>query len=108
MQLLQDDGDRSFDALVRTAQRIDEALVLADADGTVVYANEAVGELLGYDVQELLGLRVNDFGRAEMQAFQGVAHQAVIDTGVEITVRDARVANAQGRQLAVDLTLTPY
>ncbi|MCW2820177.1 MAG: sensor histidine kinase [Marmoricola sp.] len=108
MQLLQDDGDRSFDALVRTAEGVEEALVLSDVSGTVLYANDAAGELLGHDGDNLVGLSVHDFGRQQMHSFQSVAHEAVVDNGVEITVRDARITNAQGRPLAVDLTMTPY
>ena len=73
-----------------------------------LFANGAVGDLLGYAVDALVGVSVHSFGREAMHQFQSVADRAVVDNGVEITVRDARIADQQGRQLAVDLTLTPF
>ncbi len=108
MQLLQDDGDWEYDALVRTVRDSDEAMVISDSAGEVLFANGAVGDLLGYAANALVGVSVHSFGREAMHQFQSVAHRAVVDNGVEITVRDARIADQQGRQLAVDLTLTPF
>ncbi len=108
MQLLQDDGDWSFEALVETARDSEDALTLCDATGSILYANAAVGELLGRPAGDLLGRNVQEFGREKMQDFEVVAIRAVVDNGIEVTVREARVEHASGRRVPVDLTLTPY
>ena len=58
---------RAFTLLHESEQRFrvfaDSAAygIVMHQDGEVVYANEAAGRELGYDVEEMIGLRVIDF-----------------------------------------------
>ncbi|MFC7081578.1 PAS domain-containing protein [Halorussus caseinilyticus] len=53
-----DFGDDFFEQMVAEA---DDAILTADADGTIVYANAAVEELLGYAPSEVRGRQFGEF-----------------------------------------------
>ncbi|SDT14862.1 PAS domain S-box-containing protein [Nocardioides scoriae] len=107
MLQLHSDEPWDFDVLTTSVEKSDDALVVTDADGTVVLANPAAGALLGLPAESLTGLSVDRFGRTAMHVFQRAAAQAVADTGVEVTVRGAEVRDLAGAVHHVDLTMTP-
>ncbi|WP_137286389.1 PAS domain S-box protein [Halorussus salinisoli] len=53
-----DFGDDFFEKMVASAN---DAVITADADGTIVYANEAVEDLLGYAPTEVRGRQFGEF-----------------------------------------------
>ena len=107
MEMLHDEGQWKYDALADMVLTSDEAIVLADPEGTVVLGNKAAGEIVGVPHESMPGHRVEDFGRESMHAFQKIAVAAVVDNNVEVTVRDAKLRHANGTSSTVDLTLSP-
>ncbi len=107
MDMLHDEEQWEFDALADLVLTSDEAIVLADAQGFVVLANKAAGEIVGVPHESMTGHKVEDFGRESMHAFQKIAVEAVVENGIEVTVRDARLRHTNGTSATVDLTLTP-
>ncbi len=107
MQQLHEQEQWDHDALVELITKSDEALVLTDRDGRVLLANGVAAQLVGLPAEAMTGLGVEHFGRETMRAFQRVAVQTVVDTGVEVTVRDAQLRHSEGETVPVDLTLTP-
>ena len=107
MQQLHEQEPWHYALLTDTVMRADEALVLVEGSGVVVLANEAAGELLAVDPGALVGRAVGDFARESMMTFQDAAIRAVLENGVDVTVRDCRVTDVQGRAHRVDLTLSP-
>ncbi len=59
----QDGGDPCMDEKFysRVVDTMAEGLVVADATGTLIYANEALCRLLGYAREELVGQPAKDF-----------------------------------------------
>jgi PAS domain S-box-containing protein len=107
MDMLHDEEQWDFDALADLVLTSDEAIVLADPQGVVVLANKPAGEIVGVPHETMVGHRVEDFGRESMHAFQKIAVEAVVENGIEVTVRDARLRHTNGTSATVDLTLTP-
>ncbi len=107
MEQLHDAEQWEYAALSDMVLKSDDALVLADAMGVVLLANEAASEILGVPAQALIGHAVQDFGRETMHDFQREAVRAVVVNSVEVTVRDARLRHSGGGTNAVDLTMTP-
>lgn len=107
MQQLHEQEPWQYALLSDTVMRSDDAVVLVDPDGVAVLANAAAGELLGLDPDALVGRDVGAFARDSMHAFQASAIRAVHDNGVDVTVRDCRVTDVQGRGHRVDLSLSP-
>jgi protein-histidine pros-kinase len=107
MEHLHDIEQWEYGALSDLVKKSDEAIVLTDARGVVLLANSAATEVTGIPAEAMTGHTVEDFGRESMHAFQRVAVDAVATNNVEITVRDAKVRHVDGRQVSVDLTMTP-
>ncbi len=107
MQQLHEQEPWHYGSLTDTLLEADEAVVLVDADGVVVLANAAAGDLLSVPREALVGHRVQEFGRETMHLFQDVAVRAVLENGVEVTVRECRVSDARGGVHRVDLAMTP-
>jgi PAS domain S-box-containing protein len=107
MELLHDEEQWDYDALVDMVTTSDDALVLADPTGVLVLANKAAGEIVGVPHDAMVGLTVEHFGRDSMHAFQKIAVVAVVDNNIEVTVRDAKLSHTNGSAQTVDLTLSP-
>ncbi|KQT93929.1 hypothetical protein ASG49_02995 [Marmoricola sp. Leaf446] len=107
MQQLHEQEPWHYGLLADTVLTADEATVLVDVEGVVVLANGHAGELLALPAEALVGRRVQDFGRASMHLFQAAAVSAVVDNGVEVTVRSCQVTDAMGGAHRVDLALGP-
>ncbi len=96
-----------YGALTDMVFKTDDAMVLADAQGVVLFANDSAGELLGLDADNIPGRKVQEFGRETMHHFQRVALDAVLTNDVEVTIRDASIRHSNGSISALDLTLVP-
>ena len=107
MEQLHDAEQWEFGALSDMVLNSDEAMVLADAQGVLLLANQGAGEILGVPTEDLVGYKVQDFGRETMHDFQREAVNAVVANNVEIQVRDARLRHSSGGSNSVDLTMTP-
>jgi protein-histidine pros-kinase len=107
MQQVADEERWSFGALSDMVLKSDEAIVLTDAQGTVVLANSVAGDLVGLPAETMVGLTVEHFGRETMRTFQRIAVEAVVANNVEVNVRDAQVFYSDGTSVPVDLTLSP-
>ncbi len=107
MDMLHDEERWDFDALSDMVLTSDEAIVLADPDGSIVLANKAAGEVVGIPHEQMPGHSVETFGRESMHVFQKIAVAAVVENNIEITVRDAKLRHTNGTSSTVDLTLTP-
>lgn len=71
------------------------ALLLIDAQGTIILANPAAGELLGYPPGELTAVRFDDLGLAGMR-------QQPMRVPLELSAR-----HKDGSRVAVEITLSP-
>ncbi len=107
MNFTQGDEYRPFDSLSDWVLKCEDPLLLTDAAGVVVLANDAVGSMLGHPAASLVDHSVEEFGRETMRAFQRVAVDAVVVNNIEVTVRDALVRHAEGHQVSVGIVLTP-
>src|SRR4051794_32239753 len=107
MEMLHDEEQWEFGALSEHVLTSDDAIVLSDAEGEVVLANKAAGEIVGVPHDLMVGHRVEDFGRDTMHTFQKVAVEAVVENAIEVTVREAKLRHTNGTSTTVDLTLTP-
>lgn len=102
-----DDGEWSFDALVEFLADSEDAVSLTDANGVFLYANKAGAAAVGHTPEELIGLRVQDVGRGTMHDFQRVAIDAAAVNRIEVTARNCRLPDGEGRLHVVDITMTP-
>jgi protein-histidine pros-kinase len=107
MQLVHGEGAWPYDALVQVVADSEEAIVLSDEGGVFVLANEAVSDVVGVAPRQMVGLRVDAFGRETMHEFQRVAVAAVAVNRVEVTVRSCVLTHVNGRAQHFDLTMSP-
>jgi protein-histidine pros-kinase len=101
------DEQWEYSALAEMVAKSDEALVLVEATGVVVLANEGASAILGIPAPAIIGCTVQDFGRETMHEFQREAVRAVAVNNIEVTVRDCQLRHSSGGTNAVDLTITP-
>jgi protein-histidine pros-kinase len=107
MEQLYEDGPWEYDALTAMIARSRDAQVLTDADGIVALANAAASALVGVPVAGMTGLEIWRFARETMQPFVRTAIATVASHDVELTVRNAKVAQEDGARQTLDLTLQP-
>ncbi len=107
MEQLQDTPEWEYGALSDHVLKSDDALVIVDADGVVLFANAGASEIVGIPAEAMTGHTVEDFGREAMHDFQRVAVDAVLANKIEVTVRDARIKHSSGVSHHVDLSMTP-
>jgi PAS domain S-box-containing protein len=98
-----------FRALVEACA---EGVYVVDTSGVCIYANPAVGEMLGHDVEALIGTDIHSvihhshsdgspFPRAECPLYRGAA------AGIPCEVTDQVLWRADGTPLAVDYRTRP-
>jgi PAS domain S-box-containing protein len=107
MEQLQDTPEWEYGALADHVLKSDDALVIVDPGGVVVFANAGAGEIVGIPAEAITGHKVEDFGREAMHDFQRVAVAAVLENKIEVTVRDARIKHSSGVSYHLDLSMSP-
>ena len=86
-------------AFLRRVIDLDPNLIFAkDADGRFVLANEALAQSLGTPVEALIGRTELELGRDDMASLShAAADLRVIRTGEEVTVKEQRLVDPEGR-----------
>ena len=107
MQLMHEEGEWRFDALVALVAESEDAVSIADADGVIVFANKLGSAVVGLSQEQMVGQRLEDFGRDTMQQLQTISVRAVVENQLEITVRNCRLPDGQGGLRPYDLTMSP-
>ena len=107
MEQLQDTPEWEYGALSDHVLKSDDAMVIVDPGGVVLFANSGASEIVGIPAEAMTGHTVEDFGREAMHDFQRVAVAAVLTNRIEVTVRDARIKHTSGVSHHVDLSMSP-
>ena len=81
--------------------------MLCDRSGEFLLANKGAGDVVGVPAEEMVGMRVDSFGRETMHEFQRIAVDAVATNLIELTVRRAVLSDTDGAPRHFDLTLSP-
>jgi len=82
-----DQSEEAFRALVNATR---ETLLLIDARGTILLANETAAERIGKSVQELVGTCLYDYSPPELAKSRKEQHNKVFTTGEPVHFEDTR------------------
>ena len=78
MEQLQDTPEWEYGALTDHVLKSDDAMLIVDPGGVVLFANSGASEIVGIPAEAMTGHTVEDFGREAMHDFQRVAVAAVL------------------------------